>query len=136
MFGAKFPANINDPKKKKHGKWVRKTASEISEAQKRIQKSAFSIVMPMGVLLICIVVVWIALEYISEKYLLYCYLFPIVAFIFTYIFQLIKGRALGNSPRIKICSKCLKEDWLGLKRCHCGGTLEPPEFYTFIETSK
>ncbi len=139
MFGqarSNFPKNINDPKKKLIGEWKRKTESEIYEAQKEIQKSAYNLVMPLGVLIVLFFLVYVAKDAISQKYLVYCYLLPIFAFILTFLLQIIRGRSFGNSPRIKICEKCLKEDWLGQKRCHCGGTMEPPEFYNFIETGK
>lgn len=139
MFGttpANFPKNINAAEKKKTGNWKRKTESEIHEIQKKIKKSAYNLTMPLGILSILFLIVYVAKDVIRQEYKIYCYLLPVLAFIITFLLQIAKGRSLGNSPRIKICNKCLKEDWLNLNRCPCGGELEPSEYYDFIETSK
>lgn len=131
-----FPKNINAAKKKKTGKWKRKTESEIHEIQKTIKKSAYNLAMPLGVLSILFLIVYVANDAIGQEYKVYCYLLPVLSFIITLLLQIAKGRSFGNSPRIKKCNKCLKEDWLNLNRCPCGGELEPPEYYDFLETGK
>jgi hypothetical protein len=137
--GPYIPVNIDKilgPKKKRIGVWQRKSESEIKAIQEQINKSANSMVMPIGVSIISGFTCHITMNMISHSKILYCIASSIFAFIFTFIVQRIKGRALALSPRIKICNKCLKEDWIGLKRCHFGGTMESPEFYNFIEKVK
>jgi hypothetical protein len=139
MFGTtptNFPKNINAAEKKKTGKWKRKTESEIHEIQKKIKKSAYNLSMPLGILSILFLIVYVAKDFIDQDYRVYCYFLPVLSFIITFLFQIANGRSFGNSPRIKICNRCLKEDWLKLNRCPCGGVLEPPEYYDFIETGK
>lgn len=137
--GPYIPANIDKilgPKKKRIGVWQRKSESEIKAVQEQINKSANSLVMPIGVSLISGFTCHITMNMISHINLSYCIASAIIAFFITFIVQKLKGRSLSSSPRIRICNKCHREDWIGLKHCHCGGMMEPPEFYNFIEKGK
>jgi hypothetical protein len=134
-----IPINIDKilgPKKKKIGVWQRKSESEIKAVQEQINKSANSMVMPIGVSVISGFTCHITMNMISDSNIPYCIASSIIAYIIAFIVQRIKGRALALSPRTKICNQCLKENWIGLKHCHCGGTMEAPEFYNFIEKDK
>ncbi|MDM8549885.1 hypothetical protein QUF72_07405 [Desulfobacterales bacterium HSG2] len=117
-----------ETKKKRCGVWERKSESEIDVAEKEIGKSAYSLVMPLWILIIS----FFALGMISPNKI-HCLFFSILLFIATYLLQICNGRSFASSPSLKICNKCMKENWLDVKNCYCGGKLEPSEYYNFIE---
>ncbi len=127
---------IFDRKKEQVGVWERKPDTEVREIEKEIKESSHDLIMPFGMLGVsfaaCIFIACI----IDNFNALLCLLIPIIVGISTYKIQIYKGRSLAGNPRFKICNKCSKEDWIGLKECTCGGVLEPPEFYNFIEKTK
>jgi hypothetical protein len=142
------PSNMGkilEPKVKKKGKWERKSDSDIDNVKDKLRKASFiNITMPLSVF---IVVLFAFLAITSRSttfpkaqlipYRSYiCILISLFISLLTYVYQIFTGRALASSPSFKICNKCFKEDYIGLKECPCGGILEPPEFYTFIEESQ
>ena len=116
------------PRKRQPGKWERKSESEIESIQKELKKTIFNPWMP------AVMFVFSFCTYcLCHANLTVAFLISMVVLAATFLIQLKNGRSLAMSPSFKICKKCLKEDRIGLKICPCGGTLEPPEYYHFIE---
>jgi hypothetical protein len=77
-----IPINLDKilgPKKKKIGVWQRKSESEIKAVQEQINKSANSMVMPIGVLIISGFTCHITMNMISHSNLSYCLVSSIIA---------------------------------------------------------
>ncbi|MGC9196639.1 MAG: hypothetical protein ACP5IL_14480 [Syntrophobacteraceae bacterium] len=142
------PSNLGKiltPKVKKNGKWQRKSNFDIENIKIKFRKSSFTnITMPLSAGIVVLIVL-LAITSRSPTfphaplipYRSYiCILISLSVFVLTYIYQIFTGRALASSPSFKVCNKCFKEDYAGLRECPCGGILEPPEFYTFIEESQ
>jgi len=134
-----IPHNIDRilaPKKKRIGVWRRRPEAEVKEIEKKITESKYSLVMPIGMFLSSMFGCHISMNLYSHSKLSYCFAFGLIVFIISYIFQILYGRAYAGSPRMKICKECLREDRLRLRKCYCGGLLEPPDYYEFIEKDK
>lgn len=136
LQGPGIPHNIDKilaSKIKKQGIWQRKTDSEIEKVKRELRKSSlFNMTMPLGIFFAVMLICILFLPKFSHR-LIYCIFASLLSLIFTYGYQLYRGRSLALSQPFKICNQCFKEDYIGLKKCACGGTLESAEFYTFIE---
>jgi hypothetical protein len=135
-----IPSNIERilaPKKvvkRPPGDWKRKTETEISDIKRRLKRSSFDLTMPIG-LALCVtsplIVIGIFnyfdLEIIKASFKIFL---PIS--VITLLCQIISGRSFVKRPKIKICNNCHRETELNLKKCHCGGLYEPPEFYVYV----
>jgi len=116
------------PKGKYREAWKRKPEEEIIKIKKQLRRSSFNLTMPIAVLIIT----FITLGSIIEKNNIafeYAFIIPISSFFVVLIIQLIKGKSLIGKPKPTLCNKCYREDNLGLKKCGCGGSYEPMEFY-------
>ena len=51
----------------------------------------------------------------------------------TYICQRVRGKSITNEIDIKVCPKCLVSKNRLSSKCSCGASLEPREFYTYVE---
>ncbi len=145
-MNAPFPPRnmdkILEPKIKKSGAWQRKPDSEIEIIKVKLRRSSFvNPIMPLSTFIILLGVLFAVTSKsrtFPQAHLMpyrspICISIAIFVSVVTYVYQIFKGRALASSPSFKVCNKCFEEDRIGLKMCPCGGTLEPPEFYSFIE---
>ena len=124
------PVKTFRKKNKSPGKWIRRPEGEIIATKKILRKSSFSPTMPIGVFFLSFIFVMAITGDSLIDIALFC---SLLASGLTYIVQISRGRSLAKSPVIKICSDCQKESYLGLKKCSCGGTYEPPEYFTYVE---
>lgn len=123
-------------KKKKNGVWKRNSNLEIENVKIKLRNSSFTnLTMPLPASIVVLLLCMDLMPKSSSK-LTYCIVIPLVVFVIIYGYQIFSGRSLASRPSFKVCNKCFKEDYIGLEKCPCGGTLEPPEFYTFIEESE
>ncbi len=107
-LGIKSPEK-EQPDKKTNGKLVRRSEDEIFEIKERIKKSAYNPTMPVGVFIICSLVVYYGATGI------WLFGIPLFAFALTYVFQIMTGRSFAKKPSFKICSNCFNKDHIGRK---------------------
>jgi ribosomal protein L40E len=134
-----FSFNIDkvlNPKKKRIGVWARKSDDEIKLEQVKIKKSAYSLTMPIGAVFIVNYASILVIDSFKWWKFYHSLLISLLVFVSIYLLQIINGRSFAKSPRFKICRNCFSENWIGANQCHCGGELEPVEFYYFIEKGK
>ena len=116
------------PKGKYREVWKRKSEDEIIEIKKQLRRSSFDLTMPTAVLIITFIV----FGYVNSKYTIafeFAFIIPLSSFFIVLILQIKKGKSLIGKPTSSICNQCYREDNLGLKKCECGGSYEPQEFY-------
>lgn len=124
----------SDRNKRNKEKWIRKPNDEIIKIKTQLRSSSYDIRMPVSVLIITFIgTIFVFERYNHPNAFKYSLSSSLAAFLITYIYQFFYGRSLIGKPKITICNNCNRENNLGGKKCHCGGTYEPVEFYKLDE---
>ncbi len=117
---------------KTDGELHRKSEAEIEIVKQHLKKTSYSPTMPFSVFIISFLALYGILGG-RQNAMIYTLSASSFAFVLTYSIQIVKGSSLIGRPNRKICSKCFKADYIGLKKCVCGGVYEPIDFYNYIE---
>ena len=117
------------------GDWERRAEAEIYEIKKYLRRSSLDLTMPIG-LALCVTSPFIVIGILDNfdlEMIVVALKISLPLLVITLLCQVVSGRSFVKRPKIEICNKCHKENDLNLKKCHCGGLYEPPEFYVYVE---
>jgi hypothetical protein len=125
--------------------WQRKQESEIRIIKQKLKESVFNLSYPLIILVVGTPMGFIGRALGLSKTIIVPQGFTLINFIQTFIitiiitiiiallvllFQILTGRSLELfNSYWKMCDKCKKEISSISKKCKCGGSLEPIEFY-------
>ena len=113
----------------------RRSEAEIKIIKKRLKQSSYNLTMPISVFVLSFAALYGALGD-KPNSLTIIMSASLLAFGLTYLIQILNGRSFAGSSSGRICDKCFKKDYIGLKQCACGGIYEPAVFYKLKENSE